>query len=68
MPRNAVHPKDHRNNEDRGQQEQQAFETVLIDLPAFQGDGYGKAEGSGESHAGPDEPSEMRTAGAGEID
>ncbi len=67
MPRNAVHPNDHRNHEDRGQQQHQALEAVLADLPAFEGYGYGEAERTSQRDAGPNKAREIRTPGAGKI-
>src|SRR5579884_275093 len=54
VARNAVHPDDHRNDEDGGEEKEEAFETVLIDLPALQGDGHGQTERGGQGDAGPD--------------
>jgi hypothetical protein len=67
MPRNAVHPNDHRNDEDRSQQEHQAFKAVFVDLPALEGDGYGEAERTGDRNTRPDKSREVRTAGPGQI-
>ncbi len=67
MPRNAVHPDDHRNHEDCGEQQHQAFEAVFADLPAFEGDGYGETQRPGHRNAGPNEARKMRPAGAGQI-
>ena len=67
VPRNAVHPNDHRNDEHRGQKKQQAFKAVLVDLPAFQGNGHRQAERSGNGYARPDETGKLRTARSREI-
>ena len=67
MARNSVHPYNHRNNEDRSHQEHQPLEAVFADSPAFQHYRHSQAQGSGRSHAVPDEPRQMAAGGAGEI-
>ena len=67
VARNAVHPYDHRNDEEGRDQHQQAFEAIFIDVPVFQGDGHGQAERRGRGHAIPDEARKLRAASAGQI-
>jgi hypothetical protein len=67
VARNAVHPYDHRNDEEGGDQHQQALEAVLADMPIFEGDGYGETQSGGGGHAKPNETREMGATGAGQI-
>src|SRR6202040_375764 len=62
VARNAVHPYDHRNNEEGGDQHQEAFEAVLVDMPIFEGDGDGEAKGGSGGDAKPNETREMGAA------
>ena len=68
MPRNAVHPDDHRNYEERSREQEHAFKTIFADLPVFESDGHGETEGSGGGHAVPDELGELLATGAREVD
>src|SRR6266571_1101280 len=65
MARNTVHPYDHRNYEDRGDQQHQPFEAILVDAPALQGDRYAQAERCRRCNAVPDETRQMLAARAG---
>ena len=65
MARNAIHPYDHRNYEDRGDQQHQSFEAILVDAPALQGDRYAQAERCRRRHAIPDKSRQMLAACAG---
>src|SRR5262249_1852531 len=68
VPRNAVHPDDHRNNEDGGHEKQQALEAVAVDAPVVEGDRDGKAPGRGRTDAPPDITPKPGPPGAGQID
>jgi hypothetical protein len=68
MSRNAIHPDDHRNNEDGGNQQEQSFEAVFADAPVFERNRDGQAERGGQAGAKPDESCEMGPRGPGEID
>ena len=68
MARRAVHPYNHGDNEDRGEQHQKAFKPVFADLPMFQRDGRRETQGSGQAHAHPNEAGQPGAAGAVEID
>ncbi len=63
MPRNAIHPNDHRNHEEGGDQQQQALKAVFTDLPALQGHGYGQAERGSRSYAVPGKACEVCAPG-----
>ncbi len=67
MPRNAVHPNDHRNYKEGGDEKHQAFETVFADLPALQSHSNSQAQRRGSGDAVPGKPREMRAAGARQI-
>jgi hypothetical protein len=67
VARNAVHPYDHRNDEEGGDQHQEAFEAILIDMPIFEGDGDGETEGGSGGDAKPNETGKMSAAGARQI-
>ena len=67
VARNAVHPYDHRNDEEGGDQHQEAFEAVLVDMPVFECDGDGQAECGRGGDAKPNETREMGPAGARQI-
>jgi len=68
MARNAVHPKDHRNDEDGGDKKEQPLEAVFADTPMLEGNCDSEAECGGQTDAIPDKTGEMRTCGAGKID
>src|SRR5882762_9687617 len=68
VARNAVHPYDHRNNEDRRDQEHQPLEAVFADAPALQGHGHSQAERSSGCHTVPDETCQASAARSGKID
>jgi hypothetical protein len=65
MPRNAVHPDDHRNYEERSRKQEDAFKAIFADLPVLEGDGYREAQGGGRSNAIPNEFGELLAAGSG---
>jgi hypothetical protein len=67
MARNAVHPNDHRNHEDGGQQKHEAFEAVFVDLKAIERNGYGQAERACDGHACPDKAGKVGPASASQI-
>jgi hypothetical protein len=67
MPRNAVHPNDHRNHEDGGEQEHETFEAVFVDLPAIECNSYGQAERACNCYSCPDKAGEVGTIGASQI-
>src|SRR5262249_28349028 len=68
MPRNAVHPDDHRNHEDGGQKEEQSFKAVFANAVALEQNGDGQAQGGGRCNGGPDEPAKVAASGAGKVD
>ncbi len=67
VARNAVHPYDHRNYEEGGDQHQEAFEAVLIDMPVFECDGDGQAECGRGGDGKPNETREMGATGTRQI-
>src|SRR5262249_30341884 len=68
VARNAVHPNDHRNHEERGEEQQKPLETVLIDAVMVENQGYGQAKSGGQGDARPHKSGEMSTTRAGEVD
>ena len=67
VPRDAVHPNDHGDHKEGGQQQQQALEAVLAHLPALQGQRDCEAGGHRHRHAGPDVTRELGTSSAVQI-
>jgi len=67
MARNAIHPDNHRNNEDGGSQQKQSFKAVLAYAPVFERNRHGQAERGGQADAKPNESCEMGPGGPGEI-
>jgi hypothetical protein len=68
MARNAVHPDDHRKDKDRGDEKEQSFKAVLVDVPMFKGNCYREAQRGGQAYSEPYEPHQMGAGRAGEID
>lgn len=68
MARNAVHPNDHRNDEDRGDKKEQSLEAIFADTPALEADSNGKTECGGQADTVPDKSDQMSPSGARKID
>ena len=68
VARNAIHPYDHRNNEDRSDEEHEPLKTVFADAPALQRHCHSQAERGRRRYTVPDETCQVPAARAGEID
>jgi hypothetical protein len=67
VARHAVHPENHRDDENRRDEQQQPFKSILADTPPFQGNGNGEARGGCRRDAAPDPAHQGRASGAVQI-
>jgi len=67
MARNAIHPDNHRNNEDGATSRSSPSKAVFAYAPVFERNRDGEAERGGQADAKPDESRKMRPGGPGEI-
>src|ERR1700688_1905031 len=68
MPSHAVHPDNHRDHKNGGDQKQHALESVLADFPALQRDGDSQAGRHSGKDAAPHPAHEIRAPSAIQID
>jgi len=67
MARNSIHPDDHRNNEDGGNQQKQSFKAVFAYAPVFERNRHSQAKRGSQADAKPDESCKMGPGRPGEI-